>query len=120
MKENVKNTLRTATRDPFLWFIVFVLLCCLVGAMIWWGAPMKESNKNDVKQTIELLERTDTTNQKAVNLRFSPVEEIGDQNVQTVKWQGVDGTDTVDHFTIVKVRKGFMKYKLDGIHQMVK
>ena len=120
MKESVKNTLRTIVRDPFFVFLVFVLLCSLVGAMIWWGAPMKESNKNDVKQTVELLEKTDTTNQKAVNLRFSPVEEIGDQTVQTVKWQGVDSTDTVDHFTIINVRKGFMKYKLDGIHEMVK
>ena len=56
---------------------------------------------------------------------FSPVEEMKDKsgnqiNVQTVKYDMVLDTTTVNHFAILKVHKGFMKYKLDGIYELVK
>lgn len=93
--------------------------------MFGWGAPLTESSQDDVKAVVGLLEKTDTTNSKVENLAFSPVEEMPDSNgnmldVQTVKYDLVSDSVTTNHFAIVKVHKGFLKYKLDGLYKVVK
>ena len=100
---------------------VSVLLLTLFG----WGAPMTESNKGDVKAVTELLEKVDTTDAKVTDVTFSPLEEITDEtgkeiDIQTIKYNMVLDTLTTSHFAIIKVHKGFLKYKLDGIYKVVK
>ena len=112
-------------RKVFLGFLGVVAAFILGFTLFGWGAPMTESNLNDVKVVTELLEKADTTDAKAVGLVFSPVEKMKDKNgnqinVQTVKYDMVLDTTTVNHFAILKVHKGFMKYKLDGIYELVK
>lgn len=112
-------------RKVFLGFLGVIATFILGFILFGWEAPMTESDSNDVKVVTELLEKTDTTDAKAVGLVFSPVEEMKDKsgnqiNVQIVKYDMVLGTTTVNHFAILKVHKGFMKYKLDGIYELVK
>ena len=41
-------------------------------------------------------------------------------DIQTVEYNTVLDTLTINHFAIIKVHKGFLKYKLDGIYKVVK
>ena len=112
-------------RKVFLGFLGVVTVFILGFTMFGWGEPLTKSNSNDVKVVTELLEKTDTTDAKAIGLVFSPVEEMKDKSgnqitVQTVKYDMILDTTTVNHFAILKVHKGFMKYKLDGIYELVK
>ena len=109
----------------FIGFLGVVAVFILGFAIFGWGAPMTESSKGDVKAVTELLEKNDTTDAKVVGLVFSPVEEMKDMSgnqitVQTVKYDRVLDTTTINHFAILKVHKGFLKYKLDGIYELVK
>ena len=112
-------------KKVFLGFLGVVAVFILGFILFGWGAPMTESSSNDVKVVTELLEKADTTDAQAISLAFSHVEEMKDKsgnqiNVQTVKYDMVLDTTTVNHFAILKVHKGFMKYKLDGIYELVK
>ena len=108
-----------------LGFLGVVAFFTLGFTIFGWGAPMTESSANDVKAVTELLEKADTTDAKAVDLVFSPIEEMEDKDgkeitVQTVKYDMVLDTTTVNHFAILRVHKGFLKYKLDGLYKVVK
>lgn len=108
-----------------LGFLVVVALIIGTMTLIGWGAAMTESNKEDVKAVTELLEKNDTTNAKVVDLTFSPLEEMTDRtgrqiDVQTIKYNMVLDSITTNHFAIIKVHKGFLKYKLDGLYEVVK
>lgn len=103
-----------------------LVAAAIVGFTIFgWGVPLVESNQDDVKAVVELLEKTDTTSSKVAELTFSPIEEMSDSNgntfnVQTIQYNMVSDSVTTNHFAIIKVHKGFLKYKLDGLYKVVK
>ena len=109
-----------------LWGFLGLVTAIIIGLTIYgWGLPLVESDSDDVKAVVELLEKTDTTNSKVEELTFSPIEEMPDSNgnmfdVQTIKYNMVLDSVTTNHFAIIKVHKGFLKYKLDGLYKVVK
>ena len=103
-----------------------VVLAFITGFTVFgWGMPMTENSSTDVKIVTNLLEKTDTTNAKVTNLVFSPVEEINDKSgkvidIQSVKYDLISPDTTTSHFVVLKVHKGFIKYRLEGIYELVK
>lgn len=112
-------------KKVFFGFLGVIVVSILLFTLFGWGAPMTESNKGDVKAITELLEKTDTTGAKVTDITFSPLEGMTDEtgkkiDIQTVEYNMVLDTLTTNHFAIIKVHKGFLKYKLDGIYKVVK
>ena len=112
-------------KKVFFGFLGIIVISILLFTLFGWGASMTESNKDDVKAVTELLEKVDTTDAKVTDITFSPLEGMTDKtgkkiDIQTVEYNMVLDTLTTNHFAIIKVHKGFLKYKLDGIYKVVK
>lgn len=105
MKE-LKKILMT----PFAFFAYFVIVFAIIMAAFGWGSPMSKDNL----QLYSML--TDDSTAVVVN-KVSAVDIMRDTvtgkniNVQGVWYTKTTPVETKDTFVLVKVKKGFMKYK---------
>lgn len=120
MKVELKNKLITAIKNPFGAFIVLVAVICIIGTLIWWGAPMKTTDTKDFNKVKAAIEKVDSG--KVSDLNFGTLDEMKDSagnifNCQFAYYKIAKDSTITKSFKILKVKKGFLKYHFDGIYK---
>ena len=109
----MKN-LKAILTDPFAFFVYGCIVVAILFAIFGWGKPASVNNFADV-QAVETLLNNDSTH--VTITRFSEVETLNGQDVQSVFYTIKEDSTSTEKVAIVNVKKGFLKYKVAGLHK---
>lgn len=113
--DEIKN-LWKAISWPVKGFMLFVLACVIVGAMIWWGAPVRNSDVKDMNAIKDAIEQVDSSKVTFIKITESVNDVRKDGKMITCQpvFYKVE-KDSVQKVIFVKTKKGFMKYHFDSL-----
>ncbi len=99
----------------FLCVLVTIVVVISIAAMVVWGRPIKMSDTKEISKIENAIEVTDSVD--SINIfNISNLSEMKDFNGNVVNCQTVYySVDSVNKVKFIKVKKGFLKYKFDGI-----
>lgn len=99
----MKNNIFT---NPIFIFGIIIVLFVVVTSLIYWGKPLGSSDVMEIKEAIEEVD-----SDKVSNITFGPLSELDSIDCQSVYY--ISG-DSLRKQKIIKLKKGFLKYKFDG------
>lgn len=109
----MKN-LKTILTDPFAFFVYGCLIVVILFTIFGWGKPASVNNLADVEKVEQLLNNDST---HVTVIRFSEIETLNGQDIQSVFYTINEDSLQTEKVAIVDVKKGFLKYRVSGLHQ---